>query len=101
MKKINYFNKELKENIDYSKELIDYSKELSEDDYEIKQLYVEVEDKELDYYLDIINKSYGEFGKVTTEEGQATQLSEIDQLKQQVADLENYILQRELQDTTA
>jgi SPX domain protein involved in polyphosphate accumulation len=94
MKNINYFNKKLKDNIDLSKEL-------TQDDYEIKQISIEIEDKDVDYYLDIINKSYGEFGKVTTEEGQTPQPTEIEQLKQHVVDLENYILQRELQDTTA
>lgn len=94
MKKISYYNKELKNNIDFTKEL-------TEEDYEIKQLSIDVEDKDVDYYLDIINKSYGEFGNVTTEEGQTPQPTEIEQLKQHVVDLENYILQRELQDTTA
>lgn len=58
MKKITYFNKELKENVNITKEI-------TEEKYEIKQVSIEIDDKDLDYYLDIINKSYGEFGKVT------------------------------------
>lgn len=58
MKKIIYYNRELKQSSNFTKEI-------TEDDYDNKQCTIEVADKDVDYYLDIINKSYGEFGKVT------------------------------------
>ncbi|MFT8350088.1 hypothetical protein [Clostridium saccharoperbutylacetonicum] len=61
MKKISYFNRLLKEDIDITKEITD-------DSYEIKPLTIEIDDSQLDYYLNIINKSYAEFGKVKTED---------------------------------
>lgn len=57
MKSIAYFNKELKENIDFSKEITD-------DSYEIKQLSIIVKDEDLEYYLNIINNYYIGYGKV-------------------------------------
>lgn len=65
MKKINYFNRELKVTkfkIEFDKEDKIIPIELTDNDYEIKELTIEVEDSQLDYYLDIINKSYGKFG---------------------------------------
>jgi hypothetical protein len=57
MKKINYFNREIKDGVDFTKDN-------NEDIFVIKPLSIEVEDDDLDHYLDIINKSYGKYGEV-------------------------------------
>jgi len=61
MKRIKYFIKFIREDVDISKEI-------TPDDYAIQPQVIEIDDKDFEYYLDIINKSYGEFGDVVTED---------------------------------
>jgi hypothetical protein len=65
LKKINYYNKELKDNFEIND---DSQIGITEDNFEIKSLSIQIEDKDLDYYLNIINNSYSSFGKVTVED---------------------------------
>lgn len=50
------------------KNIIYFNKEFTEDDYEIKQLSINIKDEDLDYYLNIINNSYGKYGEVITKD---------------------------------
>lgn len=93
-KNIIYYNKELRDN--------KTCEEINEDSYEIEKLMYQVSDEKLDYWLNIIKASYGEFGEVTVEkvETEVQQPTELELLKQQISDLENYILQKELQESS-
>lgn len=88
MIKVIYCNKELKNNIDFSKGLTD-------DDYEIKQQTIVIENKDLDYYLDIIHNAYGKFGEVDIDElpdEPKPSLPSTDQTAK-IQELENQLLQ--------
>lgn len=59
MKRIKYF-------IRFIMKDVTISKEITLDDYAIQPQVIEIDYKDFEYYLDIINKSYGEFGDVVT-----------------------------------
>ncbi len=68
MKLIKYFNKEIMD----KKEVEEYinSEVITpfEFEYEIKQLEYECKDKEFDHWLDVIQRTYGQYGEVTFED---------------------------------
>lgn len=61
MKKIYYYNRELKNNINPAREITD-------DDYEIKKLSIQIDDIDLDHYTNVIQSSYIQFGEMTIED---------------------------------
>jgi len=62
MKKIKYFNKEI---IGYNEKSDEVGYEYLEPICEVKALEYPCKNEEFDYWLDIIKKSYGEYGEVT------------------------------------
>ncbi|NME95372.1 hypothetical protein HF847_05110 [Clostridium cochlearium] len=79
MKKIKYFNKEF-----ISQE------ELTDEDglktfkpiYELKSLEYQCKDNEFEYWLDVIKKSYGQYGEVTYEDSPDVKTK--DELQQEI-----------------
>lgn len=88
MKKITYFNREIKDDIDVTT----LENGFTDDCYEIKELTIEIADSDLDTYLNIINTSYAKYGEVSVEDG-IEQLTELEVVQQQLFETQTELLE--------